>query len=80
MALFANNDCTKVLESLNKVEQAFATYSSLPPRQMLPITCFRCGQVGHYANRCRLRGYNPNPPRSRFRSPRPLMPPSSDLF
>ena len=80
MALFADNDYTKVLESLNKVEQAFATHSSLPPRQMRPITCFRCGQVGHYANRCRQRAYNPTPPRSRFPSPRPLMPPSSDHF
>ena len=70
----------KCWNPFNKVEQAFATHSSLPPRQMRPITCFRCGQVGHYANRCRLRGFDPNPSRSRFPSPRPLMPPSSDHF
>lgn len=82
MALFSDDDYTKVLDCISKVDKSFkapkssvvnnSTNSTPPiPRRppIPPATCFFCGLPGHIAARCfrRLNRNRPHP----YPSPNP---------
>ena len=74
LALFADKDYTKVLDSVAKVEKSLHRPPKTRPelRVQNQSRCYRCGRPGHYANRCRQRPYPTTNPRAQ-QPPKPLL-------
>lgn len=66
LALFADKDYTKVLDSIAKVDKSLRSESSRlqrnpPASRNRSVICYECGRPGHIAPRCFLRR---NPPQN----------------
>lgn len=74
LALFADKDYTKVLDSIAKVDKSLRSESTRPQRnspttRYRAVVCYECGRPGHTAPRCYLRR---NPPPGSLRGNRPF--------
>lgn len=74
LALFADSDYSKVLESIAKVEKSPHQSPSTGNKASRPrqVTCYKCGRQGHFANRCRARPYTSLPRKADTAGPKPL--------
>ena len=75
LALFADKDYTKVLDSIAKVDKSLRSESTRPQRnspttRYRAVVCYECGRPGHTAPRCYLRR---NPPPGSIGGNRPFL-------
>ena len=58
LALFADSDYSKVLESIAKVEKSLRSPIPRTRSRSSQVTFYKCGRQGNYASSCRSRPYS----------------------